>query len=128
MKNTQMSMSEAKKFLSEKDKHEKRTLKQNDALHLYFTLLADALNESGFDMKKTIKVDIPWTPMTVKEYLWRPIQQTFLMKRSTTQLEKVKEIDDVYDILNRVIGERCGVHVPFPNIEDMLDKQNKYAK
>jgi hypothetical protein len=121
-------MSEAKKFLSEKDKHEKRTLKQNDALHLYFTLLADALNESGFDMKKTIKVDIPWTPMTVKEYLWRPIQQTFLMKRSTTQLEKVKEIDDVYDILNRVIGERCGVHVPFPNIEDMLDKQNKYAK
>ena len=102
----------------------RRTLKQNAALHLYFSNLAEELNDAGFDMKKTIRVDIPWSAMTVKEYLWRPLQEAYLLKRSTTELERGKEIDEVYDILNRVIAERTGIHVPFPNIELMLDRDN----
>jgi hypothetical protein len=102
----------------------KRTLKQNSALHLYFTLLADELNDAGFDMRKTLQVDIPWSPLTVKEYLWRPLQEAYLLKRSTTELDKQKEIDAVYDILNRVIGERTGIFVEFPNIEMMLDRDS----
>ena len=108
----------------EKQSPSRRTLKQNSALHLYFSNLAEELNDAGFDMKKTIRVDIPWTPYTVKEYLWRPLQEAYLLKRSTTELDKQKEIDEVYDILNRVISERTGVHVPFPNIEMMLDRDN----
>ena len=102
----------------------KRTLKQNAALHLYFANLAEELNDAGFDMKKTIRVDIPWSAMTVKEYLWRPLQEAYLLKRSTTELERGKEIDEVYDILNRVIAERTGIHVPFPNIEMRMDRDN----
>lgn len=97
-----------------------RTAKQNNALHLYFTLLAQALNESGYDMKKVIRqeVDIPWNPYSIKEYLWRPVQEAQLGKKSTTKLKK-NEIDQVYETINRVIGERTGVHVPFPSLEQL---------
>lgn len=97
---------------------EQRTGKQNNALHLYFTLLADEMNSAGYDMKKVIRqeVDIPWNTYSVKEYLWRPVQEAQLGKKSTTKLTK-DEIDKIYDTVNRVIGERTGIHVPFPSIE-----------
>lgn len=95
-----------------------RTLQQNKALHKYFDLLAQELNQSGFDMKRTLKeqVDIPWSGATVKEYLWKPIQDAQLMKKSTTELT-TKEIDEVYDTLNRYLGEKTGVSIPFPSSE-----------
>lgn len=104
-------------------KTKKRTNQQNKALHLFYTLLADALNQAGYDMRETIRqdVDIPWTPVTVKEYLWRPIQKAYLREKSTTRL-KTKDIDKVYDIVNKVIGERTGVHVPFPSIDNLIDR------
>ena len=36
----------------------KRTLLQNRAMHKYFTLLANQLNEAGLDMRKTLKQEI----------------------------------------------------------------------
>ncbi len=100
----------------------RRTNKQNKALHLYFTHLAEALNDAGYDMRKTIKdsIDIPWTPETIKENLWRPVQKAYLQKDSTTKLDTI-EIDKVYDVLNKAIGERTGVHVPFPSIETLTN-------
>jgi len=99
----------------------RRTSKQNRALHLYFTLLAEALNDSGFDMKKTIRkeIDINWNDYNIKEFLWRPIQLELTGQKSTTRL-KTGEIDDIYDVVNRVIGERTGVFVPFPSMEELM--------
>ena len=67
-----------------------RTLNQNSALHLFYDLLAECLNDAGFDMKKTLKpeVDIPWTGDLVKTHLWKPIQLSLLGKKSTTELTK----------------------------------------
>lgn len=98
-----------------------RTTRQNSSLHLYFTLLAEALNEAGYDMKKTIRqdVDIPWTPIMIKEYLWKPLQDVMIKKKSTTRLQ-TKDIDKIYDVLNRTIGERTGVFVPFPSVESLI--------
>jgi hypothetical protein len=101
----------------------RRTDNQNRALHLYFTQLADALNNAGYDMRKTIRqnLEIPWTPHNVKEFLWRPCQKQYLQKQSTTELDKVQDINKVYDIVNRIVGERTGVHVPFPSIDVAMD-------
>ena len=98
----------------------RRTDKQNAALHLYFTQLSEALNDAGFDMKKLLKqeIDIPWDTINAKEYLWRPIQKELLKKKSTTEL-KSNEIDKVYEVLNRMIGERTGIYIPFPSIEEL---------
>lgn len=107
--------------------HPKRTLRQNRALHKMFTMLAQNLNESGYDMKRTLKpgVDIPWNATTVKEYLWRPIQEAQLQKTSTTELD-TREIDQVFETLNRHLGDKLGVHTPFPSIEEILrEKQSK---
>ena len=43
----------------------------NRSLHLYLTHLSEALNDAGYDMKKTLKadVDIPWDSTNAKEYL-----------------------------------------------------------
>lgn len=107
---------------------QKRTDAQNRALHLYFTLIADTLNDAGLDMRKVLKpgVDIPWSTDTVKEYLWRPIQKLQLRKESTTQLI-TKEIDKVFDTLNRHLGEKFGIHEDFPSIETIMFKQLGYA-
>ena len=93
-----------------------RTNRQNRALHLYFDLLSEALNGGGFDMRATIKkdVEIPFTPETVKSHLWKPIMEAYLEKSSTTEL-RTNEISEVFEILNRHIGERTSVYVPFPN-------------
>lgn len=96
-----------------------RTPRQNSALHTYFGLLAQALSDAGLDMKKTLKADaeIPWTADTVKEFLWRPVMKAQLGKTSTTELS-TKQIDEVYETLNRHLGDKFGVSVLFPSIDN----------
>lgn len=101
-----------------------RTLQQNRSLHLFYTHLAEALNQSGYDMKRTLKetVDIPWTPDTVKKFLWKPIQEAQLGKESTTELT-TKEIDEICDTLTRHLGDKLGVVAPpFPSIDEVILK------
>ena len=93
-----------------------RTLQQNKALHKYFSLVAEALNDKQLTVKTIIKADIEWNPISVKSLLWKPIQEAVLQKKSTTELKR-KEIEDVYDTINRALGEKFGIHVPFPTIE-----------
>ena len=56
---------------------DKRSIKQNSAIHLYFTQLAEALNNAGYSVTKVMKHDaeIPWSPNLVKELLWRQVQE-----------------------------------------------------
>ncbi len=103
-------------------KIEKRTNPQNKALHKYFESLAEALNEAGLDMRLVLKesVQINWTKDNVKNYLWRPLQKALLKKKSTTELDKAKDIDLVYDHLNRHLGGKYGITVLFPSDEEMF--------
>lgn len=100
-----------------------RTDKQNRSLHLYFTQLAEILNDAGLDMRKTLKpeIEIPWSGKSIKEYLWRPIMKAQLNKESTTELT-TKEIDEVFDVINRLLGEKFGLHIDFPSIESLILK------
>jgi hypothetical protein len=101
-----------------------RTETQNKALHLYFTQLAETLNEAGLDMRKTLKpeIEIPWSGKSIKEYLWRPIMKAQLQKDSTKDLT-TKEIDLVFDTINRHIAEKFGLHLDFPSIESLMFKE-----
>lgn len=107
-------------------KEKPRTVTQNSALHLYFTQLADELNNAGLDMRKTLKptIDIPWSGESIKEYLWRPIMKAQLGKESTTKLT-TKEIDQVFDTINRHLGEKFGLTISFPSIESLMFDQLK---
>lgn len=96
-----------------------RTNRQNSALHEYFERLAEELNDSGLDMRKVLKeaVSIPWNKDTIKEYLWKPIEEAQLGKKSTTELT-TKEVDLIYNTLNRHLGEKFGISVEFPRRKD----------
>jgi len=96
----------------------KRTPKQNNSLHKYFELLAEALNDAGFDIRKTLKsnFNIPWTKGTIKEIIWKPVQDAYLRKKSTTELTTA-EVNQVWEVINRELGEKTGVHVEFPHDE-----------
>lgn len=98
-----------------------RTDQQNKALHKYFELVADALNNAGLDMRKTLKpeIEIPWTKEGVKDYLWRPVQMEYLRKRSTTEL-LTRDIDKIYDIINRHLAEKFGISEVFPSLEELV--------
>ena len=99
-----------------------RTLTQNAALHLYLQMLADALNDAGLDMKKTLKpgVEIPWTKESAKKFLWAPIQDAMTSKESTTELDTC-EPNDIYLVLSRHISEKFGVSVGWPSRENLHD-------
>ena len=96
-----------------------RTPKQNKALHKYFTLLADALNSAGLDMRKTLRndIEIPWDEYNVKEFLWRPIQEAMTGKHSTTELTTA-EPSEIYAVLDRHLGEKFGIHVSWPSLQE----------
>jgi len=96
-----------------------RTIPQNSAIHKYCELLADALNDAGYEMKavlEVMEVDIPWNRDRVKEVLWRKIQIPMTEKESTTKLTTT-EVNDIYEVLDRHISSHFGVHVPFPSEE-----------
>lgn len=105
-----------------------RTSRQNRALHKLFSLLAQELNDAGLDQRKVLKesVDIPWTEGAVKEQLFRPIMKAQLGKNSTTELT-TKEVDEVFDTLNRHLGEKLHIHTMFPSIEAILLEKEKHA-
>lgn len=101
-----------------------RTLAQNRALWKMFENLANELNDSGNDMKRTLKpeIDIPWNKNTVCEYLWKPVQKAQLQKESTKELSTT-EIDEVFLTLNRYLGTKLGITLEFPSINAIMDRQ-----
>ena len=103
-----------------------RTTRQNKALHKYFSLVAEALNDAGLDMRVVLKphVAIPWTTISVKKFLWKPIQDGLFDKDSTAELT-TKEPTLVYETLNRFLSEKFHVHIAFPSYEEQMMRDFK---
>jgi len=93
----------------------KRTDLQNRSLHTYFEELAQALNDSGQDMRKVLKpgVDIPWGKESVKTLMFKPIAEAMFNVKSTTDLT-TKQISEVYEVMNRHTQEKLGIGLLWP--------------
>lgn len=104
----------------------KRTIQQNKSLHLYLTKVAEELNAAGLERKITITMgaDVPWSAETIKEVIWRSIQHAQTGKYSTAELT-TKEYSEVWETVNRFIGENFGVHVPVQSYEDKIREHLK---
>jgi|SRR3990167_10405649 len=99
---------------------EPRTLQQNKSIHLYLRQVAEALNLAGYSVDTVLKnftLELIWTPELCKEILWRTAQKRMYGKQSTTELDKSQEIDAIYDVINRFLGEKLKIEsIPFPAI------------
>lgn len=107
--------------MSTPHQEKQRTENQNKALYLFFTQLAQKLNESGLDMRKVLKptYNIPWTKTSVHDHLWIPIQKVMYGTASTTALPKHEQIDKIHEVIMRELGEKHEVeYLPFPNDPD----------
>jgi len=107
---------------------ERRTDQQNKAIHLYFTQVAEALNDAGLTLEKVVKnfkMEHEWSSVTVKELLWREAQRYAVNKHSTTELDKFEEIEKVYDIVNRFLASIGVESIPFPSVESENESLRK---
>ena len=100
-------------------KEELLTRKQQNSLHIYLRQVAQALNDAGYSIQEVLKnftFELEWSETSVKEILWRIAQKKMLGKESTTKLSKQKEIDLVYEVMNRFLGEKLHIEsIPFPS-------------
>ncbi len=98
-----------------------RSLKQNASLHKWCRMLAEELTEIGYDMRQ-IKVEIKPTEENVKEYFFKEIMRHLYPDiESTTELSTGQMIE-VADVLNQALGQRLGIHVPWPCEETQYQK------
>lgn len=94
-----------------------RTSQQNKALHLFFTMLADKMNDAGLEFNyqglRGQELSMPYNVTIIKEYVWKPIQETLFETDSTTKLT-TEHINEILDVLTKFFGER-GIPVTFPS-------------
>jgi hypothetical protein len=106
-------------------KQSNRTGQQNKALHLFFTIISEQLNEMGLEFHyfglKGQELTTRYTPHVVKEFFWRPIQIALFDIKSTTKID-THQINDITDVIVKFFGEK-GVVIDFPSIEGLINSQ-----
>ena len=97
----------------------KRTTAQNRSLHLYFSFIANELNELGIQYQYTgisgKTFELRYTSDLVKEFIWRPIQVAMFKKKSTRTLT-TSEMNEIIDVITNFFADR-GVVIEFPSID-----------
>jgi hypothetical protein len=105
-----------------------RTHAQNNALHLYLSMVANELQNQGQTLQNIVKaikkVEIIPTKENLKEVVWREIQKAILGKESTTFLTK-HEVTEVYEVMSMWLAKNFGIDIPFPNDPDPAPLLNK---
>lgn len=102
-------------------KPNRRSNRQNKALHTYLTLIARELENQGQTMNGVVKllgtIEIPPTKESVKTIIWKPIQNTLYSKKSTTELTTA-EVTKVYEVMSQFLANQFQISIPFPSEED----------
>lgn len=101
-----------------------RTSQQNRAMHKYFTDLANELNAAGVDQKLFIDHlkgwEVPITADFLKQ-IWKIKQEKMFGTTSTTQLN-THHVTQVYETVNKFVGQAFGIHTAFPTQEELDQK------
>jgi hypothetical protein len=124
---TMTPLDESRAYNVKKDTSDVRTVKQNASLHKYCLLVSDALNDSGLSMQYIMtlikKMELTWSMLSVKDIIWRGIQEALLKKKSTTKLTK-EEVSYVYKRVDFWLSGTVGIeHIDFPSEESMIFEQ-----
>lgn len=103
---------------------------QMKSIHLWLGWIADECNEKGITMQMLLskRMEIKPTKILLKESFWRVAQQSMFGKKSTTQLFKTKEINDIVDVINLYISELTKGEViirPFPDWKKIDEEEYK---
>lgn len=101
-----------------------RSSLQNSSLHLFFVFVASELNNLGmtfsYDGLKLKGLESRYTPLIVKEFIWRPIQIAMFDIKSTKKIN-TQQINEIVDVITKYFGDR-GVNLDFPSIETLMNR------
>jgi hypothetical protein len=99
----------------------KRTNPQNASIRVFDKLLADELNAKGYTVKLVLDkmktgAEVPWTPSSTHELLWKVMQKALTGKESSTELDTVQP-SDIHQTLMHWINENLPEvdYIDFPN-------------
>lgn len=111
-----------------KELSKKRTNSQNNALHLYFKWIADQFRNLGWTYNYSNPftghlIELNWNVNLVKDFIWRPIQQTLFGIESTTELTS-QQINEIIDVLTLHFGN-SGIKIDFPNWQTWMNEMDK---
>ena len=104
-----------------------RSSQQNRALHLFFSMVSDALNEMGLEFTfigvKGLELQVMYTPLIVKDFLWRPIQKALFDIESTKELT-TDQINKILDVIVKFFAEQ-GTGLTFPSSIEIYSELTK---
>ena len=114
------------------------TVQQRKAMHKYCRDLAKALDEAGYmavakpgtrdigDGRQQFPwkegIDVSFSMEIVKENIWKTVLAAMEGKDSTEDQNTVN-VMEVYEQINRHMGEKFGIHVPWPSEETLSEEQ-----
>lgn len=122
------AMDEVRKLPDDKDL--KVTIKVSDgvtdqqrkAIFVFCGKLAKAFNDAGIPRAVEIGpgyvIESGWNKDSVYKDIWCTLQTVTVGTDTVRRLEK-KQVDEVYDVINRDIAAPRGIHIPFPRWEDL---------
>lgn len=109
----------------------KRTIPQNNSIHLFCKKLADELNGKGYYIQLVLRptYELRWDTKSVKEHLWKPLQKATLKKESTTELETA-EVNKVHEQLMLALQEKLSEldFIDFPSQKQTDSYLKSYEK
>jgi hypothetical protein len=96
----------------------------NRCLHLYLTQVAAEMVNNGIFMNSAFPeaAEIAPTMELLKEYGWKPIQETVTGFESTTQPSNA-DYKTIFEIFSRYAAMNWGISLEWPNKEHMKDKR-----
>jgi len=101
-----------------KKKVNKRTITQNKAMHKYFEIIAENMNDAGITQKSLIGsfkdgFELPVTEHMIKD-IFREVGRAMFRKDSTADIS-TKEISEVHRVVDQRFAEVTGVSAPWPS-------------
>jgi hypothetical protein len=101
----------------------KLTRQQQKALYKWFKLTSDMMIRNGYTMEMLLNggFELYITEKIIKQ-LWVNIQVAMCGYESTKYLN-TGDINKIYDVLNKKIGEVFGEHIPFPCLDEIINQQ-----
>lgn len=97
-----------------------RTVNQNKAIHLWFEQVADVAQSEALTLDQIVmpSMELPMTKEIVKE-LWKSVQYKLYGTYSTAEMTS-DQVDKIYDVLNKHLGQNVGIFVPFPDVTSKI--------
>lgn len=110
-----------------KRRSKNRTYLQNNAMHLWCTQLATAMNDAGYFMRIVgfrPDFEIPWTMNSVKDIV-RRVGDAMYERASTKDLTTI-EMQQVYLVVDQRFAELSGgISIPYPSNEPPLIEEHE---